>query len=176
MPNGTIGEDRFDEFRALHAQGLGRNAIAREMGVAQACVSRTAAHLDLTFDRTQMQAATEARLADLAERRSQLATDLIEDAERLREQMWQPAVIYSFGGKDNTYAEEPVSEPPAADKRALMSTAGMAIDRSLKLVPPQSEAGTDNAVSMLDKIALGISALAAQHAAGESDTDVDGEG
>ncbi|MFG2970797.1 hypothetical protein ACGFZS_46765 [Streptomyces sp. NPDC048288] len=163
MPSGTISADRFDEFRALHALGLGRNAIAREMDIAQACASRTAAYLGLTFDRTQIQAATEARLADLAERRSQLATDLIEDAERLREQMWEPAIIYSFGGKDNTYAEEPVSEPPAADKRALMSTAGMAIDRSLKLVPAQGEAGTDNAVSMLDNLAAGIAALAAQN-------------
>lgn len=165
MPGGTVREGRFDEFRTLHAEGLGRNAIAREMDIAKACASRTAEYLGLTFDRTQMQAATEARLADLAERRSQLAVDLIEDAERLREQMWQPAIIFSFGGKDNTYAEEHVPEPPSGDKRALMSTAGMAIDRSLKLVPAQEEAGTDDATSMLGKIAVGIAALAAQQVA-----------
>ena len=163
MPTGTISEDRFDEFRDLHEQGLGRNAIAREMGIAPVVASRTAEYLGLTFDRSRIQAATEARLADLADRRSRLAVDLIDDAEKLRAQMWQPAIIYSFGGKDNTYAEEHVPEPPSADKRALMSTAGMAIDRSLKLVPPIEEAGTDHAASMLDNLAAGIAALAAQN-------------
>lgn len=42
MPGGTIGPERFDEFRELHTQGLGRNAIAREMGFAPVMVSRTA--------------------------------------------------------------------------------------------------------------------------------------
>jgi hypothetical protein len=174
MPTGTISEDRFDEFRDLHAQGLGRNAIAREMGIAPVVASRTAEYLGLTFDRSQIQAATEARLADLAERRALLAESLIDDAEKLRAQMWQPAVIFSFGGKDNTYAEEPVLEPPAGDKRALMATAGMAIDRSLKLAPPLEAAGADNATSMLDRIALGIAALAAQNAADDSAPDTEG--
>lgn len=172
MPGGTVREGRFDEFRDLHAQGLGRNAIAREMDIAKACASRTAEYLGLTFDRTQMQAATEARLADLAERRSQLAVDLIEDAERLREQMWQPAIIFSFGGKDNTYAEEHVAEPPSGDKRALMSTAGMAIDRSLKLVPSEVGGGADEAKSMLGTLAAGIAAMVQQ--GGEIDGSEDG--
>ena len=163
MPTGTISEDRFDEFRALHAKGLGRNAIAREMGIAPVVISRTAEYLGLTFDRSQIQAATEARLADLAERRSLLAEVLLDDAEKLRAQMWKPAVVYAFGGKDNVYTEEPVSEPPPADKRALMATAATAIDRSLKLVPPLEEAGVDNAASMLDNLAAGIAALAAHN-------------
>jgi hypothetical protein len=163
MPAGTISADRFDEFRRLHAEGLGRNAIAREMGIAKVTVSRTAEHLGLTFDRSLMQAATEARLADLAERRSLLAETLLDDAERLRAKMWEPAVVYAFGGKDNVYAEEPVSEPPPADKRALMSTAATAIDRSLKLVPAEDSSGADNEKSMLDSLAAGIAALAAHN-------------
>jgi hypothetical protein len=163
MPGGTIDPARFTELRELHAQGLGRNAIAREMGVAPVMVSRTADHLGLAFDRSRIQAATEARLADLAERRAVLAETLLDDAERLRAQMWQPAVVYAFGGKDNIYAEEPVSEPPPADKRALMSTAATAIDRSLKLVPAEDSSGADNEKSMLDNLAAGIAALAAHN-------------
>jgi hypothetical protein len=162
MPTGTISPDRFDEFRALHAQGLGRNAIAREMGVAPVCVSRTAEYLGLTFDRSRIQAATEARLADLAERRSLLAEDLLDDAEKLRQRLWEPAVVYAFGGSANTYAEEHVSEPPPADKRALMATAATAIDRVLKLVPPEASSGADDAKSMLGKLAEGIAAIVQQ--------------
>lgn len=162
MPGGTISEDRFGEFRDLHSQGFGRNAIAREMSIAPVVASRTAEYLGLTFDRSQIQAATEARLADLAERRSLLAEDLMTDAEKLRAQMWQPAVVYAFGGKDNVYAEEPVSEPPPADKRALMATAATAIDRVLKLVPPEVSSGADDAKSMLGKLAEGIAAIVQQ--------------
>ncbi|MFJ8727779.1 hypothetical protein [Streptomyces sp. NPDC093269] len=175
MPGGTIDPERFDELRALHTRGLGRNAIAREMGVAPVMVSRTAEHLGLTFDRSQIQAATEARLADLAERRSLLAEDLIEDAEKLRAQLWMPAVVFAFGGKDNVYAEEPVKEPPPADKRALMATAATAIDRSLKLVPAEESNGADNERSMLDNLAAGIAALATQNAAKQSLEQPDSE-
>ncbi|TXS34766.1 hypothetical protein [Streptomyces sp. OR43] len=169
MPEGHMGRDKWDTLRALHADGLGRNAIAREMGIAPAAVSRTAAHLGLTFDRSKIQAATAARLADLAERRSILADKLTSDAERLRAQMWEPTVVFAFGGKNNVYTEEPVSEPPPADKRSIMGTAGMAIDKSLKLAPAEtSGSGADDAKSMLGKLAAGIAELANQ------DNDADG--
>ncbi|WP_329376054.1 hypothetical protein [Streptomyces sp. NBC_01483] len=176
MPGGTTSADRFDEFRDLHAQGYGRNRIAREMGIAPVVASRTAEHLGLTFDRSKIQAATEARLADLAERRSILAEDLIGDAEKLRAQMWQPAVIFSFGGKDNTYAEEHVSEPPSADKRALMSTAGMAIDRSLKLAPAEESSNLDSAKSMLGSLGDALVAFSRAEDEREDGQSSDGAG
>lgn len=159
MPGGTISEDRFDEFRELHAQGLGRNAIAREMGIAQAVVSRTAAYLELTFDRSKIQAATAARLADLAERRSLLAEDLIGDAEKLRKQLWEPHLYWDWGGKDHDYDDKLADEPTAGDKRALMGAAGMAIDRSLKLAPNEEMSGLDNAKSMLGSLGEALTAL-----------------
>ncbi|MDX2800092.1 hypothetical protein [Streptomyces scabiei] len=153
MPDGTISEDRFEEFRALHEQGLGRNAIAREMGIkAVACISRTAEHLGLTFDRSRIQAATAARMADLAERRSLLAEDLQGDAEKLREQIWQPHLYWDWGGKGHEYDEKLADEPSPGDKRALMSAVATAVDRSLKLVPAEASSNLDSAKSMLSGI------------------------
>lgn len=159
MPHGTVAEARFDEFRELHTQGLGRNAIAREMGIAPACVSRTAEYLGLTFDRTLMQAATAARLADLAERRSLLAEDLISDAEKLREQIWQPHLYWDWGGKDHDYDEKLADQPTPGDKRALMGAAGMAIDRSLKLAPSEESSGLESAKSMLGSLGEALTAF-----------------
>lgn len=159
MAHGTMGEDKFDEFRALHAEGKGRNVIAREMGITPSVVSRTAEHLGLDFDRTKMQAATAARLADLAERRSLLAEDLISDAEKLRTRMWEPRLYWDWGGKDHDYDEKTADEPTAADQRALMGAAGMAIDRSLKLAPPEVSSGVDAAKSMLGGIGEALAAL-----------------
>ncbi|WP_428956216.1 hypothetical protein [Streptomyces sp. cg35] len=145
-------EDRWDEFRELHTQGLGRNAIAREMGINSSVISRTAAHLGLDFDRSKIAAATQARLADVAERRSLLAEDLIGDAEKLRAQVWQPQQYFDWGGKDHDFDTHDAAEPIPADKRALMGAAGLAIDRSLKLAPPEAASGVDQAKSMLGNL------------------------
>lgn len=163
MAHGTMSEDKFERFLELHTQGLGRNAISREMGVTASVVSRTAEHLGVTFDRSRIEAATAARLADLAERRSILAEQLTSDAERLRKKLWEPTFVYAFGGAQNIYNSEPVDEPPPADKRSLMSTASTAIDKSLKLAPAEtSGSGADDAKSMLGKLAQGIAELANQ--------------
>lgn len=177
MPGGTIDPDRFDELRELHTQGLGRNAIAREMKVAPVMVSRTAEHLGLTFDRSRIEAATKARLADLAERRALLAEDLLGDAEKLRAQMWEPTIVYSFGGKDNTYEEHKFDEAPAAEKRALMSTAATAIDRVLKLVPVEESSNLDQAKSMLGGLGAALAAFSRQEDERESaEAEQAGEG
>ncbi|WP_328545474.1 hypothetical protein [Streptomyces europaeiscabiei] len=165
MPRQPIPEEFHDRFRELHADGYGRNRIARELGFPPVQISRTAEVLGLTFDRSQIEAATRARLADLAERRAMLAEDLQEDAEKLRAQMWETTVVYSFGGKENSYEDHEFDEAPAAEKRALMATAGMAIDRSLKLAPVHEADGADTERSMLGDLAAGIAALANLNAA-----------
>lgn len=124
----------------LHAEGLGRNEIARRINRGTRTVSVIAADLGLSFDRTATEEATRARMADLAEKRSILAQALTDDAMRLTEQLWEPAKVFNIGGKDNEYTEHDVPEPPADAKKALMAAAGMAIDRSLKLCPPESDA------------------------------------
>jgi hypothetical protein len=128
------------QIRALHADSVTRNDIARRLGIGTRTVSVYATRMGLTFDNAEMtETATQNRKAQLAARRMDLAEALQEDAERLTEQMWEPAVVFNFGGKDNTFEKRPVDEPPADAKRALMGAAGMAIDRSLKLVPAETD-------------------------------------
>jgi hypothetical protein len=134
-----VSEEEQAEIRRLHGEGMGRNQIAREIGRSLRTISVYAAKMGLTFDRTATEAATEARKADLAERRSILAEALQGDAERLTEQLWEPATVFNFGGKDNTFEKREVDEPPADAKKALMSAAGIAIEKSLKLIPQDSD-------------------------------------
>jgi hypothetical protein len=168
-----------EQIRALHAADIPRNEIARQLGIGTRTVSVYATRLGLTFANAEMtETATRVRKAQLAARRMDLAEALQEDAERLTEQMWEPAIVYSFGGKDNTYEKRDVDEPPADAKKALMGAAGMAIDRSLKLVPSEETAAEDEAKSMLGKLVIGLTgvyedakrelAAEAEEAAGES--------
>ncbi|MFJ3021474.1 helix-turn-helix domain-containing protein [Streptomyces tendae] len=134
-----VTPEELQQIRDLHAEGKGRNDIARALGRSPRTISLHAADLGLTFDRTLTAEATKARVADLAERRAILAEALQADAERLTEQLWQPSKVFRIGGSANTYTEKQLDEPPADAKKDLMASAGIAIEKSLKLVPPERE-------------------------------------
>jgi hypothetical protein len=140
------------EIIRLHGEGHGRNEIARRTRRSQRTVSLICAEEGLVFDISMTEDATRHRIAQLAERRAVLAEALQGDAEHLTELMWQPCTIYNFGGKDNTYAERNVNEPPAAEKRNLMAAANLAIEKSLKLVPPKDDDGTEQVGSLLTSL------------------------
>jgi hypothetical protein len=127
-------DDERDQVRRLHAAGTGRNEIARQTGIHQRRVSAIAADLGLTFKRSpHVAAAAEAKKVDAKARRAALALKLLEDAERLRESLWQTCTAYNFGGKDNTFEQVQLSEPSFRDKQHIMTSIGLAIDRAVKL-------------------------------------------
>lgn len=172
-----VTQEDYDRVSELHAQGLGRNEIARQINRAQRTVSVIAQELGLVFDCTWTEEATRHRMAQLAARRVDLAEALQSDAERLTEQLWQPAIVFNFGGKDNDYNSEQVPEPPADAKKNLMASAGMAIDRSLKLCPPADDGGAEAARSMVGQLMSGIAAVyREQQAAEEREAADEGDG
>ncbi|WP_371677927.1 helix-turn-helix domain-containing protein [Streptomyces sp. NBC_01276] len=70
-----------EAVRRLHAEGRSRNAIARDLGRGAATVSKIAAAEGLTFSGgARVAAATDARRADGAVRREQLADDALDGA------------------------------------------------------------------------------------------------
>ncbi|MFB7589367.1 helix-turn-helix domain-containing protein [Streptomyces sp. NPDC056169] len=134
-----VGEADDEAVRQLHAEGLGRNEIARRLQRSGRTISVIAARLGLEFTTEQTEKATRHRTAQLAEKRAILADALTDDALRLSAQLWEPAKVFNIGGKDNEYTEQQVPEPPAADKRALMAAATAAAAQSLRLVPPETD-------------------------------------
>jgi transposase-like protein len=134
-----VTDEEKAEIVRLHGEGLGRNEIARRIGRAQRTVSIVCAAEGLVFDVTMTEEATRHRVAQLADRRAMLAEALQDDAERLTEQLWQPSKVFRIGGSANKYTERQLDEPPADAKKDLMSAAGIAIEKSLKLVPPERE-------------------------------------
>ncbi|MEU8537141.1 helix-turn-helix domain-containing protein [Streptomyces parvulus] len=134
-----VTDEEKAEIVRLHGEGLGRNEIARQIGRAQRTISIVCAAEGLVFDVTMTEEATRHRIAQLADRRAMLAEALQDDAERLTAQLWEPAKVYRIGGSSNSYTERDVDEPPADAKKDLMASAGIAIEKSLKLVPPERE-------------------------------------
>ena len=157
---GSVTDAQRKRVCKLIRDGKGRNEIAREVGVALGTVTKIANDAGLSFDRTATAAATVARQADLAAMRYTTAIELHEMGDKLLSQVFQPHKVWAFGGKDNTYAEEHHPEPPPAEKKSLVQAAATAFDRSLKMAPPSTAAGTEDAKSMLGKLAAGIAELA----------------
>lgn len=149
---GPVTDEERAEIIRLHGESKGRNEIARLTRRSLRTVSLICAEENLHFDRTMTEEATRARMADLAERRAILAEALHSDAEKLTEQLWQPHWVFNFGGKDNTYEKQLLDEPPADAKKNLMASAGIAIEKSLKLVPPRDDDGTEQVGSLLTSL------------------------
>lgn len=131
----------------LHAQGMARNDIARETGRAAGTVTKIVTDAGGTFDRSATKAATEARQADLAERRSRLRTKFLTRAEECLDQMDQPHLVFNFGGKDNTYEERTLDRPPVKDIRDLMQAASIATTAEIRI--SQADVGGDEAAKSL---------------------------
>ncbi|MDG4832413.1 helix-turn-helix domain-containing protein [Solwaraspora sp. WMMD1047] len=159
------------QVRELHAQGLGRNAIAKALNRGTRTITRLAAEQGLDFDRTTAAKATAAKQADARARRATLALGLLDDAEKLRGQLFTACTVYNFGGKDNTFEQALISEPSFRDKRDLMSAIGTAIDKAVRLDEYDADPGIDAAKSMLGALARGLGAAYDQLTAAESDGD-----
>lgn len=142
----------------LHGEGLARNDIAKAMKRSASTITKICGELGLSFDRSATQAATAAKVADAKSKRAEIMNGLLDDVQRLRAQLFSEAIIFSFGGKENSYNEKPVPEPPARDKRDLMGSISLALTASMRLDEHDRGTDADEARSMVDDLfdALGV--------------------
>lgn len=156
----TLDDDQH--VRDLAAAGRSVREIGVELGRTKSSVARRMRKLNIVVDRTQTIAATQATMIDAKARRATLEIALLDDAERLRKQLWQPHLYFDWGGKDHDYDEREMPQPTPTDKLKLMQAAGAALDRSLKIAVYDADTGHTEAVSMLGDIAAAINAAADQ--------------
>jgi IS30 family transposase len=156
MRGRPVSDDEIATIRRMHGDGATLGAIARELGRAAQTVSQVCKRMGLTFDRKQTAAANAAASVDMAARRNALATNLLADAERIREQLWAPTTVYNFGGKDNNYNERVFPEAPADVKRTLMQTATTAVNAHLRLVDYAARDSHDEARDVVLQFALAV--------------------
>lgn len=143
-----LTDAQIQQILELHAEGMPRNKIAELVGCSAGAVSKYVAKAGLSFERGEMTAAaTAAAVADAKTRRAELVLKLLDDAERLRQQIFAPAIAFNFGGRDNTYAEHPLPEPMPADKRNLVQSIAAVVATSIKI---DQHDRTDEALSELD--------------------------
>ena len=92
------------------------------------------------------------------ERKSQLAQGLLDDAERLREQLFAPITVYKFGGNKNEFATAEVDEPSPSDKVKLMTSLAIAVDK-IQLLTGEATSRNETITESREAIESRIAAL-----------------
>jgi hypothetical protein len=166
MPGKRLTDADEARICELYGEGLSRNGIAKRSGFANRTVTRVLAKHGLPIDRAAPLEGIAARSIDLAAKRQQLAARLLEDAERLRQQMWLPCTVHAFGGRDNAFNSEVLAEPCPADRASLMRAVATCVDRSLRLDEYGKEGAVPTARSMLAKLGEAMAAAVADEETG----------
>lgn len=151
-----LTDDERTNIVDLCRSGLSCNEVAKQVKRAPSTVSMVAEAAGWTFGRLNVDRACEARSAYSAERRAVIAARLTEETERLLDQMREQHVAFNFGGKDNTYAEEVMAEPPVEAKRALMQTVREAMRTVLDIDKHDTKADESTAQVLLVQFVDGL--------------------
>ncbi|MEV6297834.1 helix-turn-helix domain-containing protein [Actinoplanes sp. NPDC051861] len=149
-----VTEEEKDRVWALHADGLSRNAIAKEMKRGARTISKICDEAGLRFDAHRTSEAVQAVKDDARARRAALSLKLLDDAETLRTRMHQPHTVHRL--TNDGMITGTISRPDPRDQRDLMFAAGIAIDKSLRLEEFDADPGINGAKSMLGALAKGL--------------------
>jgi len=136
-----VTDELRGRVRALHGEGLGRNAIAREVQVSGATVTKIAQALGLEFNREDTAIAVRARQVDLDEVRERLARKFLVRAEESLDAIDEPVTIGQFGGSDNTWNERLLDSPTIEQRSILIKTAQAAAAKGIELLKVDAERG-----------------------------------
>lgn len=135
-------------------QGVNRNEIARRTGRGKATVTRVAQRHGLTFAPSDIAKVARERLAsDNRARRVELGRLLLEDAHKMREQLWRPTEYLFAMQKTGEVVREKLREPHPGDKRNLMTAIGIAVTKiaELEALDTPNE-GKEAIISLVDQL------------------------
>lgn len=145
-----------DSIVAAFAEGHTRNRIARDHGVSGALVSSIAVDVGHTFDRTKSELAVAARTIDLAKIRVDLAQAMAVEAWRALEDMHEPVTIatyqHAMEHTEGGWMEHTLDEPTIADRRNLMTIAGIAVSKIAELTRQSEGVPDSTALSYIDNL------------------------
>ena len=99
------------------------------MGIPNGTIRQWARRAGVTSRRAKhVEKAVEAGQLSMAQRRIQLANDLMTDVELLREQLFEPSVVHHFTS-DGEFHKGELAEPTYSDKVRILTSIGIAVDK-----------------------------------------------
>jgi hypothetical protein len=131
--------------------------MAREHGVSTASIRKIAREAGIAgaFSRERTVKATRARTADNKAKRSQLQSDLLDDAQKIRKRAWSKCKIVVSGPEGVEVIE--LDLPPLADVRAAYTSIGIIVDKDAAIERSAATgAGTAEAESLMGRLAAAL--------------------
>ncbi|MCZ4613318.1 hypothetical protein [Rhodococcus qingshengii] len=117
----------------------------------------------MEWDRATTAKAAEAKHIDNKARRAALEERLLIEADKVIDQMWAKTLVFSFGGKDNTYEEHTLKQPTYSDQKTIVQTAATALNAANKLHEMNAGHDATSTVSVLAEVHAAVIALANEH-------------
>lgn len=146
------------KIRRLYKKGLGRNAIAKEIGRSWQYTGTVCKKLGLLFDPTQTKIATAVAVAGHKERLAAIAERLITRSETLLTRLEAEQYGYTVvvPGKGPMTVTD--TAPPAMDEKNLSMSAATYLREATRLVDRVDDTGVTKVKSMIEKMseALGL--------------------
>jgi transposase-like protein len=139
-----IPDDEREQIIAAFATGKSCNAIAKEFGRARGSISNIAREVGHVFGQSNADNARKVKAVYDSERRAQIIARELEAIDRYQESRFEEAYVYSFGGKDNTFAEATVPQPDFRSQRDITASISTAIKTVIELDRAEQAAGADD--------------------------------
>lgn len=154
-----IPQETRDLVVSMIRNGHGRNAVARVAGISAGSVTNIANDEGLSFDRKATEQATKNRKVELAEKRSLLEAQLLEDAAQLRRQLFAETTYHqAVGGAEPRVMRWTLPRPVPADQYKIVQAATLAITQSQRIADSAADQGTEAAKSMLAQLGEALGA------------------
>lgn len=170
-PMRPVTDETRQQVRQLHAEGLGRNEIARRLDRSPRTISVLCEEMGLLFDRTATAVATEARKVDAKARR----LGLIERAYARAEKLFARLEAAEDAGFEYTATSGAgiqtvrLDHVPGIEEKALAGSISQYLSTAARLEAVDADTGIEAAQSMLGSLAAGLTA--AYEAMNEGDGD-----
>ena len=149
----------------LHAAGKSLTFIATDMSRSKDTISRHSDRLGLSFDRGDTAKAAEAVHVDNKIRRARIEEQLLVKSEDMLKQLDENALVYSFGGPLNEYAEHILDKPDPIAQKHIIQALSTALTAANKLHEMNAGQQAEKAVSALVQMQGALEQFAAQYEA-----------
>lgn len=157
MTGRTPARANPEEVARLAAEGMGRNAVARTLGVSRRAVDEAAKTAGVSWVRSSTEAATKARVADV---RASLVADFADIADGAAERL--------LDALDRDELDPNVL-------RALANVAGLSVDK-LAALADRIDTEQDSPDNLLDQLRRGIDSWHAGLSDQDDQTNTDAVG
>lgn len=118
--------------RKLAREGMSRNAIAKQLGISTWSVSKICAEAKppITFDRSAIKAATEARAIDLKAERAKISELAVAEVQRLFRLLVSPHEVIHWD-KEGFMHRGVIDRPTSGDVKNYATAIGILTDKHL---------------------------------------------